>query len=110
MGKNAAVSHGLEETVSQLRQEFGNDFIAVDEGIAVAMDVLKLTLEFETQQFEDIKVKAEDHGNHGATSSAGRYAYSITANSSRMRTPKVELFKNGEDGIKILLYQGFMKR
>ncbi len=78
-----------------------------DEGIAVAMVVLKLTLELETQQFEGIKAKAEDHGNHGATSSAGRYANSFTANSSCMRIPKVELFKNGKDGTQDSLISGF---
>jgi hypothetical protein len=49
--------HGLEETVCQLRHEFGNDFIAVDEGMAVAMDMLKLTLELETQQSKMPKLK-----------------------------------------------------
>ncbi|CAK9861103.1 unnamed protein product [Sphagnum jensenii] len=74
--------HGLEETVCQLRHEFGNYFIAVDEGIAGAMDMPKIKLELETQQFEDTKVKAEDHGNHGATSSAGRHANPFAANFS----------------------------
>ncbi len=48
--------HELEETVFQLRYEFSNDFIAVDEGIVAAMDVLKLTLALKTQQFEISKV------------------------------------------------------
>ncbi len=73
----------------------------------MAMDVLKLTFELETQQFEDTKAKAEDHANHGATFSAGKYANSFTANSSSMGIPKVELIKNGEDGTQDSLLPGF---
>jgi hypothetical protein len=97
-GRMLQRGHGLEEIVCQLRHEFGNVFIAVDEGMAVAMDVLKLTLELETQQCEDTKAKAEDHENHGATFSAATYANSFAANSSSMDIPKVEVTKNGEDG------------
>ncbi|CAM6069421.1 unnamed protein product [Sphagnum tenellum] len=43
------------------------------------MDMPKIKLELETRQFEDTKVKAEDHGNHGATSSAGRKCYMLFA-------------------------------
>jgi hypothetical protein len=90
--------HGFEETVCQLRHELGNYFIAVDKGIAVAMDMPKIKLELETQQFEDTKAKAEDHGYRGATSSAGRHANPFAANFSSMRILKVELFEKGEDG------------
>ncbi len=62
------------------------------------MDMPKIKLEFKTQWFEDTKAKAENHGNHGATSSAGRRANLFAANSSRMKILKVELFEIGEDG------------
>jgi hypothetical protein len=72
-GRMLQEDHELEEIVCQLRHEFGNDFIAVDEEIAVAMDVLKLPLALETQQFEDTKALTEDHGSHGATTSVCKF-------------------------------------
>ncbi|CAK9258672.1 unnamed protein product [Sphagnum jensenii] len=52
------------------------------------MDMPKIKLELETQQFEDTKAKAEDHGYRGATSSAGRHANPFAANFSSMRILK----------------------
>lgn len=105
-GRMLQEDHELEETVCQLRHEFGNDFIAVDEEIAVAMDVLKLPLALETQQFEDTKALTEDHGSHGATTSAGRHVIFFAANFS-MGIAKVELIENGQDGTKDSLVPGF---